>query len=289
MNQNSRFTEISGGAMGTPWDPRANENNGMNYQEGNPANRIEGYLKGVQRDIPTKYENTMTVWTVQTVNPDGTLGVILSVVEDSFLKDKLEQIPLTTYICLEYKGKTLKKGLPPQGWSKTNSYHTWFIGADYGAIPMSSLTVGVNGTLQANVQAPKSLGTPQYVPAANNQAPVQQFHSQQNFQQQPQQGFQPNTNFTQQVNQDYAQQQQSFQQPPVVTPAQQSFQAPPAQQQQLPPQRAFQAPPPQQQQQPPVVPQQQNPIVPPAAGNGGVSFGGQVITGDPFASGSLPF
>ena len=174
-NRTSRFTEVNGGGQGIEFKPHATELNGFYFDPNSPNNILEGYYKSLNEGIQTQF-GPMSTASIQKVNPDGTIGDVYSVILDTFLKDKMQSIPLNTYVCLEYKGKTLKKGTPlmgngqPQAWSKTNSFHTWFVGADYNAIPFNQLHQTAPAPMQSFQQ--------------NN--PVQNFNQNgQNFQQQP--------------------------------------------------------------------------------------------------------
>lgn len=264
QNRTSRFTEVSGGGQGIEFKPHATELNGFFYDPNSPNNILEGYYKSLNEGIPTPF-GTMSTASIQKVNPDGTLGEVYSVILDTFLKDKMQSIPLNTYVCLEYKGKTLKKGTPlmangqPQMWSKTNSFHTWFVGADYNAIPMNQLVAAMPQAPVANIPANTFVQNQQQnqaAPFGNPNQPAPNFNQQQNFQQQPVFNTQPTgaqAPFVPPVQQPPVQQQ------PYIPPVQQQVQAPVQQQQ-------FQQQPPQ--------------------------FGGKPIQGNPFGNGQdddLPF
>lgn len=209
QQQGNQFTPVGGSGQGVSWDPRATEKNGMSFTPGSPSNVLMGYLVAIVDGIPTQFEKPMSVYHIQVVNHDGTLGTKYSLVEDTFLRDKVRSIPLNTFIKVEYKGKTLKKGLPTQPWSKTNSYHTWEIGADYGAIPIQNLKQGTASVPQPQIQPV----TPQYqqpqAPAAYNvgnqtaaavfhhPAHPQVQHGGHGHQAQPGNGLQQNGNFLQ--------------------------------------------------------------------------------------------
>ena len=287
QNQNSngrQFTEVSGGGQGIEFKPHATELNGFHFDPNSPNNILEGYYKSLNEGIPTQF-GTMSTASVQKVNPDGTLGEVYSVILDTFLKDKMQSIPLNTYVRLEYKGKTLKKGTPlmgngqPQMWSKTNSFHTWFVGADYNAIPMNQLVSKMAPTTN-HVNSSNAPGASlNQNPFGNTQQPQNPpFNQAPNFQQQPVFNTQ-NTG----AQAPFGNPQQPFvQQPPA-----QSVQAPnfnKAVPQQQVPQQTYFPPTPQQQVQAPV--QQQNFQQQPP------SFGGQPIQGNPFGNNpkdDLPF
>ena len=284
QNRTSRFTEVSGGGQGIEFKPHATELNGFFYDPNSPNNILEGYYKSLNEGIPTAF-GTMSTASIQKVNPDGTLGEVYSVILDTFLKDKMQSIPLNTYVCLEYKGKTLKKGTPlmgngqPQMWSKTNSFHTWFVGADYNAIPMNQLHQSApvanhvnssnapGASLNQNPFGNPNQPAPNFPPIPNQQnIPAPNFNQQQNFQQQPVFNTQPTgaqAPFVPPV-----QNQPQVQQQPYVAPTQQV-----AQQPYVAPQQQVQAP----------VQQQQNFQQQPP------QFGGQPIQGNPFANDNLPF
>lgn len=270
-NRTSRFTEVSGGGQGIEFKPHATELNGFFFDPNSPNNILEGYYKSLNEGIPTAF-GTMSTASIQKVNPDGTLGEVYSVILDTFLKDKMQSIPLNTYVCLEYKGKTLKKGTPlmgngqPQMWSKTNSFHTWFVGADYNAIPMNQLVPSAQAAMP---QAPVANIPANPFGNAGQNAP--NFNQGQNFNQNGQ-NFQQQPNFNQQgagiASPIPVQNQPQVQQQPYVAPAQQVVQQP------------YVAP--QQQVQAPVQNQQNFQQQPP-------QFGGQPIQGNPFANDNLPF
>ena len=270
-NRTSRFTEVSGGGQGIEFKPHATELNGFFYDPNSPGNILEGYYKSLNEGIPTAF-GTMSTASIQKVNPDGTLGEVYSVILDTFLKDKMQSIPLNTYVCLEYKGKTLKKGTPlmgngqPQMWSKTNSFHTWFVGADYNAIPMNQLHQSASTTNHVNSSNAPGASLNQNPFVNTNQSFVQQPPAQSNV---PAPNFNQQQSFNQQPNFNQAPPQQQVQQQPYVAPAQQVAQQP------------YIPPAPQQQVQAPVQ-QQQFQQQPP-------QFGGQPIQGNPFANDNLPF
>jgi len=279
--QGRQFTEVGGADYGTQFTPHATEKNNFYFDPNNPGNILEGYLKSMNDGIPTLY-GVMTTWSIQKVNPDGTLGETFSVVSDTFLSDRLNKIPLSSYIRIQYKGKTLKKDIPAgQNWSKTNSFHTWGVMTDPNAIPMNQLTQGYVPTRPAPVAAsqPATVSLPsglQYQQAANTNA-----YAQPQFQQAPPtpvfNNVPPAPQFVQNPNQQQAN--QIFQQTPAQ---QQQFKQQTQQPQTFTPlvnnQQSFVAPAPVQ----PTFQQQNLPNNTPA-------FGGQPINGNPFSTDDLPF
>lgn len=268
QNMDSRFTEVGGGARGTSWDPRATEKNGMRYDPNWAGNMLEGYLAAV-KEIPLREKDkngnnrTITIFKIQVVNPDKSLGEIFDVVGDTVLGDRLMQIPLQSYVGIKYMGRKHKDGFPAGSYyTQTNSYHVWAVGVDHNVMPMQQVAAQFGIKMPVAPPATQPQFSQQNAPQYGNQGqqPVfgqQQFQGQQQQQfqqQQPYQGQQQNFQATP------PQQQQNFQQQPaqsgtfggngnVPQPAQQqSFQAPPQTFNAPPPQQGqqnFQAPPPQ--------------------------------------------
>lgn len=221
MNQNQGqqnqggFQEVGNNSSNNPrWEPQKTQ-----LVSGAPFPRLEGYFKEL-REINGQ-NGVFCVAVIVTMNPNGTLGQEVDVSGGKVLDDKLEEIPLGSFIALQYEGKH-----PSKVGGRT--YNLWKTFVDPGAVSYAQLGGMVKQTPVQN----------------NNQ---QQF--QQQVQNQGQPAFNPQQGF-QNVNQPVFQQppvnqQQSFNpqqntfappantfQPPVNTPpVQQTAWNPPAQQQ----------------------------------------------------------
>lgn len=291
-NQNSRFTPVNPSSNGIRWEPQKSV--GLVIDPNNPP-ALEGYFTSFdQRSGPN---GAFMSATVTTISPDGSIGDDYDVAGGVGLENTLRETPLNTYIRIEFHGK---KTNPKNG----RTFNDFKVFKDEHAIrydqrPDVIATAQSLPQRQAPAPAVQQPVFNQHNPQFNqqpqpgmqqNNAFLQQGQQQQFQQPTPQtnintlppapqqQSFPPAnpqppvfnnpTTFQPQVP---AQQQQSFQAPPVVPPAQQKpFTPPPAQQFQAPPQQQnFQ------QQQAPQNPQ-----------NG--QFGGQQVSGNPFTD-DLPF
>lgn len=148
------YTEVAaGGSDNTRWEPTKNENN-PSYPK-----QIEGYYKS-SKELPGKNGSFM-VSEIQMVNPDGTLGQLIDVSGGKVLEEKLRNIPLGSFIMIQYKGKV-------QG--KLNAYNDWATFVDENAVPLHQLMgMGAPAPVQAFQQAPVAQ---QQAPVFNQQ-PVQ--------------------------------------------------------------------------------------------------------------------
>ena len=102
------WAEVSGGSDNTPWKPQATEKTGMAYDPNNPNNFKEGYLAGV-KEIKGK-DSVFTVFEIQTMNPDGSLGEVFDIIGDtvnvnvgSFCCNSLLLLLLLLYFCIEFE------------------------------------------------------------------------------------------------------------------------------------------------------------------------------------------
>lgn len=228
QNQNSRFQEVGGYDKGTAWDPRAKQENNFTFIPGSPNNHIEGYLHST-RQVPNRSGGLSTIWCIQVVNSDGTLGEIFDIFGDTVLNDRLQRTPMQAYICLEYKGRQHKKNMSGP-WSQTNSYHVWFVGVDGNVMPMAQViaTKGVRMPPKAaqaqTAPAPQQWQQPGYQPPV----PGQQFQAPPPFPHTPAHQFQPPA-----PTPVPPQQQQQWAPPPTAIPAPQ-YQPPPTPQPQWP-------------------------------------------------------
>jgi hypothetical protein len=162
MNQVKRnWSEVSGGSDNTQWKPHATEKNGMAYDPNNPNNFKEGYLSGV-KEIKGK-DGVFTVFEIQTMNPDGSLGEVFDIIGDTVLKDRLEKIEIGSYVGLKYEGRVHKKNYPTNSpWSQTNSYHNWKVFEDTNAVKLQQLMgIKTNGAPVSNTPTPQAQSMPQ--------------------------------------------------------------------------------------------------------------------------------
>lgn len=237
-NQNSGFTEVGGISRGLPFDPRATDKNQMYYQEGNPANMLDGYLI-LMKQVPKKNEpgRFTTIWKIQKVNPDSSLGDIYDVIGDQVLNDRLGQMPLGTYIRLLYQGRKHKQNCSGP-FTQSNSYHAWFTGRNDNVIPHAQVKAQYGEKFSpAYLQAmagnnQQNQGQPQF-----SQPGAQQYGQPQQGQQQQGQWGQQQQQFGQQQGQpQWGQQGAGTANVPFGQPGQfgqpqqgQQFQQPPAQ------------------------------------------------------------
>lgn len=158
---NRKWSEVSGGSDNTQWKPHATEKNGMAYDANNPANFKEGYLSG-SKEVKGK-DDFFTVYELQTMNPDGSLGEVFDIIGDTVLKSRLEKIEIGSYVGLKYEGRTHKKGYPVASpWSQTNSYHNWKVFEDTNAVKLQQLMgIKTNGAPVSNAPAPQAQAMPQ--------------------------------------------------------------------------------------------------------------------------------
>jgi hypothetical protein len=257
--QNDRFQEVGSSSSNNPrWEPQKTD-----LIQGAPLPVLDGYFKDLRELVGQK--GAFTVAVVTTVNPDGSLGQDVDISGGKTLEDKLNDVPLGTFIRIQYEGKVKSK-------SSGNFYNNFKVFKDDNAIPFNQL----GGHVKQQSQQQGNNNANVFNPNQNNQQQqsAPQFNPAQNFQNAPQQ-------FNQQANPNFQQgapvfnssgNAQNFQQPPV----QQNFQ-----QQATPTQQQTWTPPaPVQQQQPPVQNNGQNF----AQQNGGANvFGGnQENNGLPF-------
>lgn len=193
-NQQRQWASVSGGSDNQKWNPKATEKNGFQYNpQGN--NAIEGYYSKFSEI--NGQSGLFCVHEVTLVNADGSLGDAIDVTGDKVLNDKMSKIEVGTFVRVEYKGRSMKKGYPAQAWSQTNSYHNWEVLEDRGAVKLHQLT-GINPQGNPAVQSSNA-------PMNNNFNQGQpQFQNQggQAFQNQGQPQFNNNNQgFTQQNNQ----------------------------------------------------------------------------------------
>lgn len=239
MNQ-PEFRSTSAMSEGEDWKPHALETNGFYFDPQNPNNVIMGFLKKFAEDIPTK-NGPMVKWVIQTCNPTTfQFGPIVSIIQDTVLQNRRDQIPINGFIRITYQGRGYKKGVAkeythpqtgqviPTPISKTNSYHMWDVAVWDGCPKTFAEAMQMNG-LQVPTQAPVYNAAP--MPQA--QAPVAPAPQ---FQQQPSVQQPMNQQVQQPAFQQGAVQQPAFQQPAfqqgTVNPAQvanPAFQQAPAQ------------------------------------------------------------
>lgn len=219
--QNDRFQEVGSSSSNNPrWEPQKTD-----LIQGAPLPVLDGYFKDLRELVGQK--GAFTVAVVTTMNPDGTLGPDVDISGGKTLEDKLNDVPLGTFIRIQYEGKVKSK-------SSGNFYNNFKVFKDEGAIPFQQLGGNVRVQHQqqnnANVFNPNQHNNVQQQsqPAFNPQQSFQQPPvQQQQFQQQgapvfnssgQAQSFNPN-------NQQAPVQQQQFQQQP---PAPQQTWTPPA-------------------------------------------------------------
>ena len=181
--QNDRFQEVgSNGSNNQRWEP-----NKLQLIQGQPLPWMEGYFKDVREISGQKGPFTVTV--ISTVNPDGSLGQDIDVSGGKALDDKLNEIPLGTYVRIEYQGKVKSR-------IGGNEYKNWKVWKDVNAVPYGNLGghVKQQTSQQTNpVQQNNNQGQQQFNGNGNGQ---QQFHNgNQNTGGQPQ--FNPNQGFGQ--------------------------------------------------------------------------------------------
>lgn len=224
--QNDRFQEVGSSSSNNPrWEPQKTE-----LIQGAPFPVLDGYFKDLRELMGQK--GPFSVAVVTTVNPDGSLGQDVDISGGKTLEDKLNDVPLGTFIRIQYEGKVRSK-------SSGNHYNNFKVFKDENAIPFSQL----GG--HTKPQAQQSNNNAQvFNPNQNNQQqqsqpafnPQQSFQQppvqQQNFQQPPVQNGAPVFNSSGQAQQFNPNQQPPVQQAPVQN---QNFQAPTPQQTWTPP------------------------------------------------------
>ncbi len=141
MSATRNFEKVGGKIDSTPWKPMAVETNNFHYNPNDDANNImEGYY--IERaDIPGKDNKTFAVHKVHEVMPDGSMGTVWGVSGGMVLDERMENIPLGSFVQIKYAGRKHKKGIPvTNAFSQTNSFHMWETAIDKNAIPYSQLT-----------------------------------------------------------------------------------------------------------------------------------------------------
>ena len=119
--------EVKGGNFGTRWEIVATEKNGMKFTKDAPENYKEGYYVAVNE--MTSKDGPFKIHSIQTVNPDKTLGEVFSISGGKVLDDKMSELKLNAFIGIEYMGRNYKKGYETnKHWSQTNSYHIFKVG-----------------------------------------------------------------------------------------------------------------------------------------------------------------
>ena len=146
QNTGRNYAEVSAGGSDNPrWEPNKNDAN-PSYPK-----QLEGYFKRTI-ELPGK-NSAFTVAEIQMMNADGTLGQCVDVSGGKVLEDKLREIPLGSWIMIQYLGKV-------QG--KQNTYNDWKTFVDDGAVPLHQL-MGLPAPVQHFQQQ---------APVAQQQAPV---------------------------------------------------------------------------------------------------------------------
>lgn len=139
QNQNPvqrNYNEVAaGGSDNNRWEPTKNENN-PNYPK-----QIEGYFKSF-KELPGKNGSFM-VAEIQLMNQDGSLGACVDVSGGKVLENKLSEIPLGSWIMIQYLGKVS---------GKQNTYNDWKTFVDESAIPLHQL-LGVAAPVQNRSQS----------------------------------------------------------------------------------------------------------------------------------------
>lgn len=204
--QNDRFQEVGSSSSNNPrWEPQKTQ-----LMQGQPFPVLDGYFKDLRELVGQK--GPFSVAVVTTMNPDGTLGQDVDISGGKTLEDKLNDVPLGTFIRIQYEGKVRSK-------STGNDYNNFKVFKDDGAIPFQQL----GGNVRVQQQAPA-----QQVFNPNQQQNTQQqpaFNPQQSFQNAPvqnQQAFNPNqqNNGAPVFNSSGQAGQQQFNQQPAFNPAQ---------------------------------------------------------------------
>ena len=163
MSATRNFEKVGGKTDSTPWKPMAVETNGFHYDPKDDANNImEGYY--IERaDIPGKDNKTFAVHKIHEVLPDGSMGQVWGVSGGMVLDERMENIPLGSFVQVKYAGRKHKKGIPvTNAFSQTNSFHMWETAIDKNAIPYSQLTgkTVTAGAPAATGAAPKNSTVP---------------------------------------------------------------------------------------------------------------------------------
>lgn len=161
------YETVGGSTQSTPWDPRATEKNGFHFKAGDDKNNVmEGYYVE-KADIMGKENKTFAVHKIHEVLSDGTMGTIWGTSGGMVLDERMDNVPIGSFIRLEYTGRKHKKGIPPtNAMSQTNSFHTWDVKIDRNAVPYNQLT-GKTLTVKKDA-APANNGTGNPLPPAIN-------------------------------------------------------------------------------------------------------------------------
>jgi hypothetical protein len=194
--QNDRFQEVGSSSSNNPrWEPQKTP-----LIQGALFPVLDGYFKDLRELVGQK--GPFSVAVVTTMNPDGTLGPDVDISGGKTLEDKLNDVPLGTFIRIQYEGKVRSK-------SSGNDYNNFKVFKDEGAIPFQQLGGNVrvqhqqqnnNANVfnpqqsfqhppvqqqQFNQQPPVQNGAPVFNSSGqaqqfnpNQQAPVQQFQQQ---------------------------------------------------------------------------------------------------------------
>jgi len=171
--QNDRFQEVGSSSSNNPrWEPQKTE-----LIQGAPLPFLDGYFKDLRELVGQK--GAFTVAVITTMNPDGSLGQDVDISGGKTLEDKLNEVPLGTFIRIQYEGKVKSK-------SSGNFYNNFKVFKDDNAIPFSQLGGNVKqqshqSNNNANVFNPNQHNNVQQQSFQNAPVQQQQFNPQQNM------------------------------------------------------------------------------------------------------------
>lgn len=150
-----QYEKVSGGNNNKRWEPHKSTN--PVYDEKNPA-IIEGYYTKISE--LSGPNGAFNVHEIHTVTDNGMLSETFDVGLGVGLDNTLRNIPLGTFICIEYKGKKQSK-TPGRSFNDTS------VGKDPNAIPYQELAgKGIVGIKEA---APENAAS---AVAAGNKNPL---------------------------------------------------------------------------------------------------------------------
>lgn len=111
---------VKGGDYGVKWNVKAEE-----FRKDAVNNYREGYYISVNEiDMQGPGRKPFNVYSFQPVDEKGVFGEMFSIASDKVLDNKLENVPLNSFVGLEYEGKK------PNKTPGMNPFHSWFVGVD---------------------------------------------------------------------------------------------------------------------------------------------------------------
>jgi hypothetical protein len=113
------------------------EENGFKMSPNKSDNFLDGYYLG-NKQVQGR-DGAFTVHTVHKVDETGKLAEKTDVVGNKVLNELMDTVKIGSYVGVQYMGRQLKKGNEGKNFSQTNSYHTWKLFVDEGAVKYNEL------------------------------------------------------------------------------------------------------------------------------------------------------